>query len=105
MAKGFGGNFLKQAQGLQERIAKMQASLKEKMVEGTAGGGMVTTYFNGQQELVSVKIDKSVVDPDDVEMLEDLVAAAVTQGLKQSRELAEREMARVTGGLNLPGLT
>ncbi|HHT9134697.1 MAG TPA: YbaB/EbfC family nucleoid-associated protein [Candidatus Avalokitesvara rifleensis] len=108
--KGF-GNFAqimkeaqKQAQVMQKKMEEMQRELKERVVEGSSGGGMVTAKMNGRQELLSVKIDPEVVDPKDVEMLEDLVAAAVNQASKKSQELYEQEMAKLTGGLNIPGL-
>ena len=106
MSKGIGdlSGFIKQAQEMQKRVAEVQASLKERVVEGTAGGGMVSAFVNGQQELVKIRIDPKVVDPGDVEMLEDLIVAAVGAALKKSRELAREEMARVTGGLSIPGL-
>ncbi len=107
--KGFGGmgdmaGMLKQAQKMQKDMARIQEELKERIVEGTAGGGMVKALVNGQQEVVSLKIDPSVIDPADPGMLEDLVVAAVQNGLKASRELMQAEMQKVTGGLGLPGL-
>lgn len=109
MAKGFGmgGMFRqmqKQAQGMQERMAKIQEDLAQRVYEGTAGGGMVTAHVNGQRQLLAVKISPEVIDPEDAGMLEDLVTAAVTQGLKQAEEAHAEEMSKVTGGLNLPGL-
>lgn len=108
--KGF-GNFAqimkeaqKQAQVMQKKMEEMQRELKERVVEASSGGGMVTAQMNGRQELLSVKIDPEVVDPKDVEMLEDLVVAAVNQATKKSQELYEQEMAKLTGGLNIPGL-
>ena len=108
--KGF-GNFAqimkeaqKQAQVMQKKMEEMRRELKERVVEGSSGGGMVTAKMNGRQELLSVKIDPEVVDPKDVEMLEDLVVAAVNQASKKSQELYEQEMAKLTGGLNIPGL-
>jgi len=106
MGKGFGGmgSFAKKAQEMQRRLAEMQESLKTRVVDGSSGGGMVTAFVNGRQELVSIKIDKSVVDPDDVEMLEDLIIAAVSQGTKKAQEMASEEMSKITGGMNVPGL-
>ncbi len=97
-------NILKQAQQMQEKVRQVQDELKSKVVEGSAGGGMVRASVNGQQQLVSLKIEKEVVDPEDVQMLEDLVLAAVSQGLDKSRDLAKDEFMKITGGLNLPGL-
>ena len=103
MAKGL-GNIMKQAQQMQARIARMQQELETKEVEATAGGGMVTARVNGKQELLSLTIEKAVVDPDDVEMLQDLVLAAVNEAIKQSQEMIKQEMGKVTGGMNIPGL-
>ncbi len=97
-------NLLKQAQKMQKEMGRIQTELRERVVEGTAGGGMVKVHVNGAQEVLSIKIDPQVVDPDDVDMLEDLVTAAVKQGLKNAKELSESEMAKLTGGINLPGL-
>ncbi|ODS31101.1 MAG: hypothetical protein SCARUB_03784 [Candidatus Scalindua rubra] len=109
--KGFGnlGNMMKQMQkqavGMQKKIEEVQESLKERVIEASSGGGMVTVHVNGRQELLSIKIDPEVVDPNDVQMLEDLVLAAVTQGLKKSQEMYQEEMNKLTGGLNIPGLS
>jgi len=103
MAKGM-GNIMKMAQQAQKQLAKVQEELAEKHVEATAGGGMVTAVVNGKQELVSIRIEKDVVDPQDVEMLQDLVVAAVNGALRSAQELMTSEMQKVTGGLNIPGL-
>lgn len=95
---------MKQVQKMQAEMVRVQESLKDLTVEATAGGGVVTVEANGQQEIRSVKIDPEVVDPEDVEMLEDLVLAAVNEALRKAQELASQEMAKVTGGLNIPGL-
>lgn len=97
-------SLLKQAQEMQRRMQDAQRSLGERIVEGTAGGGAVKVYVNGNQELQAVKILPAAVDPSDVEALEDLVTAAVRQALATAKELRDREMAKVTGGLNLPGM-
>lgn len=99
------GDILRQAQQLQGNIAKMREALGEKRVEGSGGGGMVRAVATGNQEIISISIDKTVVDLDDIEMLQDLVTAAVNDALRQARQLAEREMADLTGGFGLPGLT
>lgn len=102
---GMGGMFKqiqKQAQGMQRRMAELQEDLKQRVYDGTAGGGMVVAHVNGQRELLAVKISPEVVDPEDVEMLEDLVTAAVSAGLKKAAEVHAEEMAKVTGGLGLP---
>lgn len=96
-------NLQRMAQQMQQEMARVQAELETASVEGSAGGGVVQVTVTGKQELVSLTIDPSAVDPDDVEMLQDLVVAAVNDGLRASRELAEQKMAAVTGGLKLPG--
>ncbi len=95
----------KQAAEMQKNMARVQSDLAERIVEGTSGGGMVKAFVNGNRELVAVKITPEVVDPDEVEMLEDLVTAAVTAGMKKAGELHEQEMNKLTGGLNLPGFS
>jgi hypothetical protein len=103
MAKGL-GNIMKQAQQMQQRIARIQQELEGREVEASAGGGMVTAVVSGKMQLVSLKIEKDVVDPEDVEMLQDLISAAVNEALKKSQEMMQEEMGKVTGGMNLPGL-
>lgn len=105
MPKGL-GDIMRQAQKLQAQMAKLQEELAEKTVEGTAGGGMVTVVANGRQEVVSITIDPEVVDPNDVEMLQDLVHAGVNDALKKAQEMSAAEMSKLTGGLgmNIPGL-
>ncbi len=95
---------MRQAQMLQNKMAKAQEDLASKSVEATAGGGMVKAVANGRQEILSVTIEKEVVEPDDVEMLQDLVVAAVNEALKRSKEMMEQEMAKITGGLKIPGM-
>lgn len=99
------GNMLKQAQKLQSKMLKLQEELAEKTVETTAGGGMVKVVANGKQQLVSLQIEKEVVDPEDVEMLQDLILAAVNDALTKSQEMVSTEMGKLTGGMNIPGLT
>ena len=101
--KGF-GNMMREAQKLQQQMEAMQASLGEKKVDATAGGGMVTVVANGKQELVSIKIDKEVINPDDQQMLEDLVIAACNEALRKSKEMVQAEMGKLTAGLKIPGL-
>lgn len=103
MKKGM-GNIMKQAQKLQNQMAKAQEALGSKTVEASAGGGMVKVVVTGKQELVSIEIEQEVVDPEDVEMLQDMILAAVNEGLTKSQELAQSEMAKLTGGMNIPGL-
>ncbi|HOE79483.1 MAG TPA: YbaB/EbfC family nucleoid-associated protein [Smithellaceae bacterium] len=98
------GNIMKQAKKMQERMARIQQELETKTVEAQAGGGMVQVVVNGKFELVSIKIEKEVVNADDIEMLQDLVAAAVNEGIRKAQEMASSEMAKITGGLSIPGL-
>ncbi|GAH15087.1 unnamed protein product, partial [marine sediment metagenome] len=91
-------------QEFQKKMKKMQDELKGKIVEATSGGGMVTVTANGRQEILSIKIEPEVVNPEDVEMLEDLILAAVNEAKRKSEELAQEEMKKITGGLNIPGL-
>jgi len=104
MKKGGIGQLMKQAQKMQSQMAKIQEEMASRTVEATAGGGMVTAVVNGKQELVSLSIEKEVVDPEDVEMLQDLLVAAVNEGLKKSQEMVAEEMSKITGGLPIPGL-
>ena len=98
------GKLLKQAQQVQAKMAEMQARLAERTVEASAGGGMVKIVMNGRHEVLSVTIDPEVVDPSDVEMLEDLVAAAVNEARGRVDEMVRDEMSSLTGGLPMPGL-
>ena len=98
------GDLMKKAQQMKANLDKVQAELAEKEVESSAGGGMVTATVTGNQEIVSLKIAPEAVDPDDVEMLEDLVRAAVNEAIKKSREMMSEEMAKITGGLPLPDI-
>lgn len=104
MAKGM-GNMLKQAQKLQSKIFKLQEQLADRTVETTVGGGMVKAVANGKQELLSIKLEPEVVDPDDVQMLEDLIVAAVNDALKKAQEMVTEEMTKLTGGFKIPGIT
>lgn len=101
--KMFGG-LMKQAQELQERMAKMQEEVAQLTVETTAGGGMVTVVVNGRQEVLSIKIDPEVVNADDVDMLQDLIIAAVNDGIRKTQEAMAERMKGMTGGMNIPGL-
>ena len=98
------GNLARMAQQMQAEMLRVQTELETLRLEGSSGGGAVKAVITGKQELVSVTIDPAVVDPDDVEMLQDLVLAAVNDALENSRRTAEQKMAAVTGGLRLPGL-
>ncbi len=106
MATGFGdmGSLLKQAQDMQRRMQQARQKLGELTLEGSAGGGAVKAVVTGELELQSIHIDKSAVDPEDVEALEDLVTVAVRSALKAAHEKRDQEMSKVTGGLNLPGM-
>ena len=98
------GDLLKQAQEMQSRMAKIQEELANKTVQGSSGGGMVQVTVNGQFNITAVQIESSVVNPAEKEMLEDLVLAAVNDGMRKARELASNEMSKLTGGLKIPGL-
>lgn len=98
------GKMMKQAQQLQNKMTKLQEEMADKTVEATAGGGMVRVVANGKQEIVSVHIEKEVVDPDDVEMLQDLIVAAINEALAKSQAMVSEEMNKLTGGMNIPGL-
>jgi hypothetical protein len=101
--KGF-GNMLKQAQKIGAKLAKVQEELAKKTVTATSGGGMVTVTANGQKEITEIKIEPEVINPEDKEMLEDLVLAAVNEALRRVDEMATQEMSKIAGGLNIPGL-
>ena len=98
------GNLAKMAQQMQADMARVEQELRDLQVEGSAGGGVVRAVVTGKQEIVSLTIDPSVVDPDDVEMLQDLVVAAVADALANARSVGEEKMGRVTSGLRIPGL-
>lgn len=98
------GKMMKQVQKMQGQMTKMQDELAKKTVEASAGGGMVTVTANGQQEIVGIKIDPDAVDPDDVEMLEDLILAAVNESMRKVQDMTQKEMGKLTGGMNIPGL-
>ena len=110
MAKGFPGmggnmnNMMKQMQKMQKKMEELQAEVDATELEATAGGGAIKVVVNGKKELLDIEIDPSVVDPDDVEMLQDLVIAAVNEGLRKAEDFAANEMKKVTGGLNIPGM-
>ncbi|MDR2488030.1 MAG: YbaB/EbfC family nucleoid-associated protein [Desulfovibrio sp.] len=98
------GDILRQAQTMQTKFVEIQEALSKKIVEGSSGGGMVRVICTGRQEIRSIAIDKNLVAPEDVEMLQDLVVAAVNTALRLSRELADREVSSLAGGLKIPGL-
>lgn len=98
------GNLMKQAQQFQEKLGTIQEELAGKMVTGSSGGGMVTATVNGSSELIGLAIEKDMVNPEEIQMLQDLVVAAVNDGLNKAKELSKEEMGKLTGGLNLPGM-
>lgn len=109
MKKNFGGmrninQMMKQVQKMQQDMAKMQEEMGEKTVEATAGGGVVRAVANGHKQIVEIKIDPQAVDPEDIEMLEDLILAAVNESLRMAEEMMAAEMKKLTGGMNIPGL-
>ncbi|MCC6347044.1 MAG: YbaB/EbfC family nucleoid-associated protein [Nitrospirales bacterium] len=104
MSKKMLGDMMRQAQKLQEQMQKMQEEARTKTVEATAGGGMVTVVANGGGELISVKIEKDVVNPDDVEMLQDLILAAANEALRRAQQMVNEEMSKLTMGLQIPGM-
>jgi DNA-binding YbaB/EbfC family protein len=98
------GNMMKQAQQLQSKMLEMQEELGNRTVTVQVGGGMVEVVANGRQEILSLRLDPEVVNPDDTEMLQDLILAAVNDALNRSREMVSEEMAKLTGGMKIPGL-
>lgn len=97
------GNMMKQAQKMQKEMMKLQEEIEQRIVEASAGGGAVTVSITGKKEIKSIEIKPEVVDPDDVEMLQDLIMAAINEAMRQADDMAAKEMSRLTGGLNLPG--
>jgi DNA-binding YbaB/EbfC family protein len=95
---------MKQAKKMQEKMGKLQQELELRTVEAQAGGGMVKVVVNGKFEIVSLQIEKDVVNSDDIEMLQDLIVAAVNEGIRKAQEMTSQEMSKITGGLNIPGL-
>lgn len=104
MLKGGIGNLMKQARQMQDKMAQLQEKMAGRTVEASAGGGMVRVVANGAGEVMSVKIDPQAVDPDDVEMLEDLVRAACNEASRKGRDMMSEQMKKLTGGLPIPGL-
>ena len=103
MAKGL-GQMMKQAQQMQQKMARVQQELEQRELEASAGGGMVTARVNGKQQVLALTIDPSVVDSQDVEMLQDLVLVAINEAIRQSQQMVQEEMGKLTGGLSIPGL-
>jgi hypothetical protein len=98
------GNLMKQAQQMQQKMLKLQEEMARRTVEASVGGGMVTVTVNGKSEVLQVKIEPQVVDPDDVEMLEDLIVAGVNEALRKAQGMVAEEMGKLTGGMKIPGL-
>lgn len=98
------GKMMKQIQKVQSNMVKLQEELAERTVEASAGGGMVRVVMTGKMEVRSIEISKEAIDPDDPEMLQDMVVACVNEGIREAREMVSSEMSRITGGLNIPGL-
>lgn len=102
--KGGFSSIVRQAQKMQQQIGRVQEGMAGRVIEASSGGGRVTAYVNGRQELVNLKIDPEVIDPDDPGMLEDLVLVAVSQAIKNSQKMVADEVNKITGGINIPGL-
>ncbi len=103
--KGGMGNLMKQAQQMQRKMLQMQEEMAHKTVDASVGGGMVMVTANGKSEVLRIKIEPEAVDPDDIEMLEDLILAGVNEALRKAQEMMSEEMNKLTGGLKIPGLT
>jgi hypothetical protein len=97
-------NIMKQAQQMQEKLSQVQNELAGKTVTASVGGGMVSVTVNGKNELLSVQIDKEVINPEDQAMLQDLIVSAVNEGIKKAQDMAQTEMRKLTGGINIPGM-
>ncbi len=104
MSKGMFNDMVKQAQKMQQEMGKIQEESKKKSVEASAGGGMVTVIANGALEITSIRIERDVVTPDDIEMLQDLIIAATNEALRRAQQMVSEEMGKITGGLNIPNL-
>ena len=103
--RGGMGNLLKQAQQMQQKMMKLQEEIAQRTLDASVGGGMVTVTVNGKSEVRRIKIEPQVVDPNDVEMLEDLILAGVNEALRKAQEMMAEEMSKLTGGLKIPGLS
>jgi DNA-binding YbaB/EbfC family protein len=104
MSKEMFGDLMRQAKKMQQEMAKIQEESKKKTVEASSGGGMVTVTANGAMEIVSIKIEREVVTPDEIEMLQDLIVAAANEALRRAQQMVKEDMGKVTGGLNIPGM-
>ena len=103
--RGGMGNLMKQAQQMQQKMLKLQEEIAKRTLDASVGGGMVTVTVNGKSEVLRIKIEPQVVDPEDVEMLEDLIVAGVNEALRKAQEMVSEEMSKLTGGLKIPGLS
>ena len=103
--RGGMGNLMKQAQQMQQKMLKLQEEIGKRTLDASVGGGMVTVTVNGKSEVLRIKIEPQVVDPNDVEMLEDLIVAGVNEALRKAQEMVSEEMSKLTGGLKIPGLS
>jgi len=103
--RGGMGNLMKQAQQMQQKMLKLQEEIAKRTLDASVGGGMVTVTVNGKSEVLRIKIEPQVVDPNDVEMLEDLIVAGVNEALRKAQEMVSEEMSKLTGGLKIPGLS
>ena len=103
--RGGMGNLMKQAQQMQQKMMKLQEEIAQRTLDASVGGGMVTVTVNGKSEVLRIKIEPQVVDPNDVEMLEDLIVAGVNEALRKAQEMMAEEMSKLTGGLKIPGLS
>jgi nucleoid-associated protein EbfC len=103
--RGGMGNLMKQAQQMQQKMMKLQEEIAQRTLDASVGGGMVTVTVNGKSEVLRIKIEPQVVDPNDVEMLEDLILAGVNEALRKAQEMMAEEMSKLTGGLKIPGLS
>lgn len=104
MSKKMFGDLMKQAQKMQQEMGKVQEESKKKTVEATAGGGMVTVIASGAMEIISIKIERDVVNPDDIDMLQDLITAAANEALRRAQQMISDDMSKISGGMNIPGL-
>lgn len=104
MSKRLIGDLMKEVQRIQSEMIRIQEEAKNKTVEASAGGGMVVATANGAGEIVSIRIERELVNPDDIEMLQDLIVAAVNEALRRAKEMVQEDMAKLTGGLNIPNL-
>ena len=104
MSKKMLGDLMKQAQKMQQEMGKIQEESKKKTVEASSGGGMVVATANGAMEVISIKIEKDVVNPEDIEMLQDLVIAAINEALRMAQQMVNDDMGKLTGGMNIPGM-